>query len=752
MESIKSAPSSSFSGRSESSRSINCIAGMKITLDLVASARRHLSFLRFCSSDGVVDGGSEDLVRRSIRRYEELWMPLISEFGADEMLLLPPLDVHWIWHCHSLNHSHYRNYCNSRFNKLINRPAIFDEENEEYATDRCREIWESRYPSELFDLEYSYNYSNSDNSVSGSDLFEMIEKCRSLGGYYEDAFMSETVYLVAAKRRYLNFVNLLKEVGEKDFSGRLVPTSDIYFMWLTHQSFPASYARDTSELGDVSHKIAGFLNPPATTEEIEETKRLWEEEHDEPYERAGMAIDPIGTMAREIFNWEVGTRAEDVNRVYKGLQPRFLMEVCVFTKGNIQDQQIQNKRILRLRLLRCHKSLKLDQITPCTKKWHKSWHLFCEFGTKGITIETREKTKTTTFHCISKPKSTNDVTFTWNELVRATNLVLAKDLGPLRGLVSVTPPVQANYLLKCVSDRVTDDNGAMVCDVVLRERAYRPQEGRWLTRTVLDHSGRECFVIRTRVGKGIWRRGAETPIGLKYEERIVEVREGQWSYIGGSVGYAPDKVVGTATPKREDQRGKTVIWTFSTGDVLTIDWENNLQVHLENETTKEKASLVRGRRLQYQTNKKHLSTRNNLKEDEENYFTLVRPSLYNKEGKATTLINLKLLAIEFSRQEDSVVILLTCMALAHTLSEIRREDFSGLLVRRRVQEMQVGQHDWGSVLLPLNSSDCSVHAKPWYWNAHEVLVPAEKSTGTVISTKYSPADGKDQLYRQAIMS
>lgn len=65
-------------------------------------------------------------------------------------------------------------------------------------------------------------------------------------------------------------------------------------------------------------------------------------------------------------------------------------------------------------------------------------------------------------------------------------------------MTSITPPVQAPYLLKCVPDRVTDDGGAMISDVILRMRNYRPQEGRWLTRTVLDHSGRECFVIRMR--------------------------------------------------------------------------------------------------------------------------------------------------------------------------------------------------------------------------------------------------------------
>lgn len=44
-----------------------------------------------------------------------------------------------------------------------------------------------------------------------------------------------------------------------------------------------------------------------------------------------------------------------------------------------------------------------------------------------------------------------------------------------------------------------------------------------------------------RMGGGFWRRGGETPAAVKWEERIIEIREGSWSYIAGSVGIAPGK-------------------------------------------------------------------------------------------------------------------------------------------------------------------------------------------------------------------
>jgi len=64
------------------------------------------------------------------------------------------------------------------------------------------------------------------------------------------------------------------------------------------------------------------------------------------------------------------------------------------------------------------------------------------------------------------------------------------------GAVSVPEP--GPYLLKMVFMRGTDDNGGMVCQDVFLDRGCRPQLGRWVSRTVLDHRDKELFVIRKR--------------------------------------------------------------------------------------------------------------------------------------------------------------------------------------------------------------------------------------------------------------
>ncbi|OAY81355.1 Glycine-rich domain-containing protein 2 [Ananas comosus] len=721
--------------------------GGAASLDLVSAARRHLSFLSRRPSAA----SPLPLRRRSLRRYEELWMPLIADLTAagswSAAMLLPPLDVHWIWHCHCLDHRGYRDYCASRFGFLIDRPLILDDENEDYAADRCREIWAVRYPSEPFDLEICAVEGG--GGEVGDEMLGTVARWESVADLFADPFADETVYLVSAKRRYLDFLDLVKRlgvgVGGGDDGVRL--------------SYPGRYARDMEAMGDgvaaaMEKKVAGFGDlPPPTVAEEEASRRAWEEAYDEPYERAGTVFDPAAAPARAALGWYAAEA--DANSRYKAMQPSSWgcvdhiilsceCQVCVFLKGEFEEKERLNKNFLRLRTLRCHRSLKLDKPASesSSKNWRKTWHLYCEFGTKGIRVEVRRHRN----NCLSSSKLLKTLVFSWNDLLRATTLTLKEKLDiPAWILASITPPVQASYLLKCVPDRVTDDSGAMISDVILEKRAHRPQEGRWLSRTVLDHTGKECFVIRTRVGKGIWRRGAETPMAVKWEERIIEVREGSWSYIASSVGFAPEKVVGTATPKKDDLHEKNVAWCLSTGDVLSIQWEDGLDIQLENDSSTETVKLLRGRRLQYQV-KKFIRD-----EDEDQYFTLVRAS-ESQEGKATALLNWKLLAVEFSPEEDAVLVLLICMAITRTLTEIRREDSAGLLVRRRIREVQKGLKDWGSVMLPLSaSSSASAFLQPWYWNASEVLASAEMFDARGPTIKYSPADGKEILYRQAIM-
>uniref|UniRef100_A0A803KNX7 GRPD C-terminal domain-containing protein n=1 Tax=Chenopodium quinoa TaxID=63459 RepID=A0A803KNX7_CHEQI len=574
-----------------------------VSLDLVSAARRNLKFLRYVSDSDWLHHPST--LVEAIRRYEELWMPLISDLmvGPNQRppMILPPFDIEWVWYCHTLNSVHYRDYCLTRFSKVIGKATIFDEENEEYAVNMCREIWTKRYPNEAFANE-----------------------------------IESEVYLEEEKR-----------------------------------------SADTKHMEDeLLLRVVGPWDHSVNEEDIEETKKLWEATFDQPYEKAGgrLAVDlqgGINAVQTSVF-WAVSD--SDVNIKYKSLHPRFLLEVCVFVRlrSHMDASQAEKTReFLRLRMFRCHKELKFDKPiwSFAPDSWQKAWHFYSEFGTRGFSLELRHPGSL----CFTGTGLLDNVSFSWNDLLRAPSLAFGSEVDQkLRVFTSITPPVQAPYLLKCVPDRSSDDSGAMISDVMLKLNQYRPQEGRWLSRTVLDHAGRECFVVRIRIGGGFWRRGAESPETVKWEDRIIEIREGPWSYVAGSaIGKAPDKVVGTAQPK-EISDG-IMSWCFSTGDELTVQWESTSSMEMLSLTLTQNSDsyvkLLKGRKMQFS--------------DE------------NPNGKATALMNWKLLALELSPEEDAVFVLLLSLAILRSVSEMRKEDVGGLLIRRRLKEIKLGEKDWG---------------------------------------------------------
>ncbi|XVF31413.1 hypothetical protein REPUB_Repub16aG0143800 [Reevesia pubescens] len=627
---------------------------------------------------------------------------------------------------------------------------------------RCKEIWVERYSSEPFENEVESD--SQDPPLINQDLFNEIQKHKFLYSKFSEPYLSELVYLIAARQRYRGFLYMMQRFGDGCF--RFVPALDILLMLLTHQSYPTVYAEDLKDMWDYMGKVMGIWET-VKEKEVEETKKLWERTFDQPYEKAGCGVsvelDKVN-LAKPSIYWEV--LDVDVNTKYKSMVPRFLLEVCVFVRLNDWMKATNGDtkhKFLRLRMVRCHRELKLDKPIPnfSHDSWRKAWHLYSEFGTKGFIVELRGRGG----HCFKGSKLQKSIVFYWNDLLRAPSITLTREIDQVRIVASITPPVQAPYLLKCVPDRVTDDSGAMISDVILKLNNYRPQKGRWLSRTVLDHAGRECFVVRIRVGGGFWRRGAETPSAVNWEDRIIEIREGSWSYVAGSIGRAPEKVVGTATPKQSPEQWQAA-WQFSTGDELLINWGSStstsgLSFCLKSEKSSDSsAMLLRGQKMQYQ-DKTYKETESKLVEDEkevdDGFVTLVRFTEENPTGRATALLNWKLLVVELLPEEDAILVLLLCVSILRTVSEMSKEDVGSLLIRRRLKEAKLGARDWGSVVLrpsSLPSSSTSPYLQPWYMNANKVMAQHEGDSVTrqQPASNYSPVEGGDMLYKRGIIT
>ncbi|XWS57476.1 hypothetical protein CRYUN_Cryun09bG0177400 [Craigia yunnanensis] len=276
----------------------------------------------------------------------------------------------------------------------------------------------------------------------------------------------------------------------------------------------------------------------------------------------------------------------------------------------------------------------------------------------------------------------------------------------------------------------------MITDVILKLNNYRPQKGCWLSHTVLDHARRKCFVVRIRVGEGFWRRGAETHSAVNWKDRIIEICEGSWSYVAGSIGRAPEKVVGTVTPKESPEQ-RQAEWHFSTGDELLINWgsstpSSGLSFCLKSQSSDSSVMLLRGRKVQYQdkiaksvaecTDKE---TKSKLAEDEKEvdngFVTLVRFTEQNPTGRATALLNWKLLVLELLPEEDAILVLLLCVSILGTVSEMSKEDV-GIL----------------HLIYILG-----------YWNVNKVMAQHKDDSITRQPvSNYSPVEGGDMLYKR----
>lgn len=145
-------------------------------------------------------------------------------------------------------------------------------------------------------------------------------------------------------------------------------------------------------------------------------------------------------------------------------------------------------------------------------------------------------------------------------------------------------------------------------------------------------------------------------------------------------------------------------------------------------------------------------------DEEEGFLTLVRITEEDPIGRATALLNWKLLVVELLPEEDAVFVLLLCICILRSVSEMKKEDIGGLLIRRRLKEDKFGTRDWGSVALhpsSRSSSYSSPHLEPWYWNA-KAIIKSEGSSNISrqpsITVGYSPEEGGDKLYRWGMLA
>uniref|UniRef100_A0A1I7X1F0 DUF309 domain-containing protein n=1 Tax=Heterorhabditis bacteriophora TaxID=37862 RepID=A0A1I7X1F0_HETBA len=67
-----------------------------------------------------------DVVNQAIRRYETYWLPM--QAAHPDMNVIPPLDVHWVWHTHMLSPIHYQEDCEAICGSVIDHKLLSSDE------------------------------------------------------------------------------------------------------------------------------------------------------------------------------------------------------------------------------------------------------------------------------------------------------------------------------------------------------------------------------------------------------------------------------------------------------------------------------------------------------------------------------------------------------------------------------------------------------------------------------------------------
>ena len=250
------------------------------SVDLVAMSLLHLAFLK--EVDAVSSSLHRDhVVRNAMRRYEQYWLPLKGRHKGNT-LLLPPLDVHWIWHIHMLCPRLYANDCQQLLDCIPDH-VFLSGEAQERAEAAAKVVWTAMFPEEPYDIDYNMvNPALKYDSILSYDI--MAASRRQMVCYYSVSLphYKDNKFLESSIERYLKFINL-KRLNKQAY---LVPMYDIDMVWHTHQLCPHAYRTDCQTwLGYVmDHDDSTTDRSPESKLTLcsEHTRTLWWETYGEP--------------------------------------------------------------------------------------------------------------------------------------------------------------------------------------------------------------------------------------------------------------------------------------------------------------------------------------------------------------------------------------------------------------------------------------------------------------------------------------
>lgn len=237
-----------------------------ISIDLKQAAIEHLSYLK--EYYGHPEYLQKQAREYAVYRYETFWLPFLAE--NSDLDIVPPLDVHFVWHSHMLAPITYASDCERLFGRILPNntrsrlPPIvkFSEQ-----------LWTKKYARTMpYDINYATNVQVIPPYTSKIKyaLSQAVE--RQAEFYYNVALShyKDPEFLEQSLTRYKKFL-FLKRLNPSMY---IVPMYDIDVIWHTHQLFPEEYRRDM--MANLQH----VLHHDDTTQDRSVNSKLSTSDHD----------------------------------------------------------------------------------------------------------------------------------------------------------------------------------------------------------------------------------------------------------------------------------------------------------------------------------------------------------------------------------------------------------------------------------------------------------------------------------------
>lgn len=207
---------------------------------------------------------NDDVLKNAIRRYEHVWIPLLTKVPTSlRTKLVPPLDVQWVWFCHMLcpfkynvdSSAMWAQYVPAEKNYVVDHRFLTGMERAR-AERKARKLWLKYFPDEPFDVldtvaaaplvdldeQRGSSECPIDNSVITYDILAATKRQMAL--HYQVSIMPQyrrPAFLRYAVARYGMFLELQREQAGQIW----VPTFDMDIAWHTHMMHPVLYKRET---------------------------------------------------------------------------------------------------------------------------------------------------------------------------------------------------------------------------------------------------------------------------------------------------------------------------------------------------------------------------------------------------------------------------------------------------------------------------------------------------------------------------